>query len=62
MLGTAVDTALLLLEARRWWLVEYVDHPMRDVELEALTAALAALELALDAQRRGSPPRFDDPR
>ena len=54
MLGTAVDSALLWCEARRWWLVEYhVAHPMRDAELAALTTAIAALESALEAQRRG---------
>jgi hypothetical protein len=62
-LGPAVDRALGLLEARRRWLAEYPGaHRMRDAELAALTTAIVALESALDAQRRGSPPRRDDPR
>jgi hypothetical protein len=54
MLGTAVDSALLFLEARRWWLEEYhhLDHPMRDAEVEALEAAIERLEHALTCQRR----------
>ena len=52
-LGTAVESALLLLEARRWWLDEYhVDHPMREAELAAIGAAIRGCEEALVCQRR----------
>ena len=52
-LGTAVESALLWLEARRWWLDEYhVDHPMRDAELEAIETAIRACEQALACQPR----------
>jgi hypothetical protein len=49
--GTAVETALLLLESRRWWLQEFhIDHPLRETELEAIIEAIAATERALAAR------------
>jgi hypothetical protein len=52
-LGTVLETALLALEGRRWWLREYaVDHPMREAELDALEEAIHGCEQALACQRR----------
>jgi hypothetical protein len=52
-IGTAVASALLWLEARRWWLEAYHgDHVMRDAELDAIDTAIRACEQALACQRR----------
>jgi hypothetical protein len=53
-IGTAVESALLLLEARRWWLDQYhVETPWREPELDAITRAIDAIEVALVYQQRG---------